>query len=384
MKTDLHILVIPSWFPSETSPISGIFVKQQVHALVDKGLRVGVVSPVLGKVTPQEQGGQTFTLLQGNVSNPLPFLPGSTGIFWIRKGMQLFQDYLKKHGTPDLIHAHSALYGGALASRIKEKYKIPYVLTEHSSYISRRDINKWKLRWVKSAFHDADLNLAVSEYMKHSILENYGPGHGQWRVVPNLVDERYFRQQLPALEQEPFIFLNIGNLIEVKAQDVLLKAFAICYGKLGAKIKLRIVGEGELEGDLKKLALQLGIEDALEWIPDVSAETIPSLIAKSHLVVSSSSTETFGMTLAESLAVGRPVVSTDSGGPRDIVSKTVGKLVPKDDPGLLSNALIEMVKHYSDYAAHDLRQYAEGRYHQDIIINRLHEIYKDIVGIQIN
>lgn len=377
----MHILVIPSWFPSESSPISGIFVKQQVSALAELDMKLGVVAPVVGGTgDKQDLASGTFTLMQSKVSNPLPFIPRSAGNSWIRTGLKLFQEYLDVHGKPDLIHAHSALYGGALASKLKKKFNIPYILTEHSSYISRKDVPKWKVGWVKTAYKDADLNLAVSEYMKNSIQENYGPDQGKWRVLPNLVDDKYFKQQLPFLEKEPFIFLNIGGLIKVKAQDVLLRAFADCYLELDSKVKLRIVGDGELGGKLKKLAKQLGVEEAIEWIPDAPPETIPYLIARSHAVVSSSSTETFGMTLAESLAVGRPVVSTDSGGPSDIVSKAVGNLVPKNDPDLLSNAMIDMVKNFADYAPRKLRQYAEDRYHKEKIAGWLHEIYKIVVG----
>ena len=347
-------------------------------------MRIGVVAPVLNgepnlHSTEGEETG-AFPLLQAKVSNPLPFIPGSTGYFWMKKGLKLFKEYVQQNGEPDLVHAHSALYAGVLASKIKKKYGIPYILTEHSSYISRRDIPKWKVGWVQTAFRNASLNLGVSIYMKDSIREHYGPRLGKWAIVPNLVDEKFFTQQLPIIDNEPFKFLNIGGLIKVKSQDVLLEAFAECKAELDTKIKLTIVGDGNLQGKLQKLAAQLGLDEAVEWIPDTPTETIPYLMARSHAVISSSFTETFGMTLAEALAVGRPVVSTDSGGPRDIVVEEVGKLVPKNEPDLLANAMIEMVKEHSSYDPHSLRQYAHGKYHKSRIVGKLHEIYKGVLG----
>ena len=58
------------------------------------------------------------------------------------KANYVFDHYLKIEGQPDLVHVHSMLNAGVLASQIKEKYQIPYVITEHSSWFARRLISK--------------------------------------------------------------------------------------------------------------------------------------------------------------------------------------------------------------------------------------------------
>ncbi len=58
-------------------------------------------------------------------------------IRWVRAGLKAFKHYIRENGLPDLIHAHCMNYAGILAQKISEKYGIPYVLTEHSSTITR-------------------------------------------------------------------------------------------------------------------------------------------------------------------------------------------------------------------------------------------------------
>jgi glycosyltransferase involved in cell wall biosynthesis len=59
--------------------------------------------------------------------------------------------------------------------------------------------------------------------------------------------------------------------------------------------------------------------------------------------------ETFGVVLIEALAMGRPVIATDCGGPREIVNESNGMLVPARDNGALARAMQRMVEQRHRY-----------------------------------
>ena len=71
-----------------------------------------------------------------------PRLPYLDRHRWVRAGWKLFEHYVRDHGTPDIIHAHSMNHAGILAQQIHEKTGIPFVLTEHSSTYARQTNRK--------------------------------------------------------------------------------------------------------------------------------------------------------------------------------------------------------------------------------------------------
>ena len=80
--------------------------------------------------------------------------------------------------------------------------------------------------------------------------------------------------------------------------------------------------------------------------------------------------ETFGVVLVEALACGKPVIATDIGGPKEIITEEVGKLVPSGDSESLAEAIGYMLDHHQEYtprkacticsAALQLRGHREG------------------------
>lgn len=374
----MHILVIPSWYPSGVSQLSGIFIKEQVEALLGRGHQIGVLSPIFSKhdfpEIHESDPDQANIFIQARVRNPLPFLFGSSGYFWVQKGYQMYKAYVESCGTPEIIHAHSSLYAGVLAEKIHKKHGVSYVLTEHSSFVTRKKLPFWNVPRVRRAFKSAAFNLAVSNFSRDEILQKYDQNTERWGVIPNMVGSQFFKSETKTLDGKTFIFTNIGSLVDVKAQDILLRATAILRNS--NSIKLNIVGDGYRKQDLIRLAEELGVENEIEWIHQADSQQIVEIIANSHAVVSSSTTETFGLTLAESLAVGRPVVSTNSGGPSDIIDERVGLIVKKGNPESLAEGMGKMIKNWNNYSPDQLKKIAREKFHEDIIMTQLESIYQ--------
>ena len=74
----------------------------------------------------------------------------------------------------------------------------------------------------------------------------------------------------------------------------------------------------------------------------LNREEVRNIIQESHVVVSSSIIETFGVTLIEGMSCGKPVIATRSGGPEEFVTPEVGILIPTDDITALANAMKSM------------------------------------------
>src|SRR5690606_22342672 len=148
--------------------------------------------------------------------------------------------------------------------------------------------------------------------------------------IPNLVNENlFFPSKLHKVHSEKFIIFFLGSMIERKGVDVFLKALQKM--KNFEAIDLKIGGDGELWGQFKRLAGELGISDKIEWLGFMNREEIASTFQRSDLFVLSSRMENLPLVLLEAIACGKPIISTKCGGPEIIVNQNNGLLVEVDN-----------------------------------------------------
>ncbi len=139
-------------------------------------------------------------------------------------------------------------------------------------------------------------------------------------------------------QKEASLILAIGRLLPVKNFETLLRAFKEVIKE--RPTKLILLGEGVELLKLERLIEKLGIQDHVS-MPGTVRNVFPYLKA-ADLFVLSSLHEAFGNVVAESLACGTPVVSTDSGGPREILKDgELGTLVPCKNPTALKDAILK-------------------------------------------
>ena len=141
----------------------------------------------------------------------------------------------------------------------------------------------------------------------------------------------------PAATAAPFV-LTVGRLVEDKAQDVLLDAFAQT-GEAFSDWRLAIVGDGQLAGPLQAQAKALGIAERVDWHGIVSDPY--DFYRSAHVFALPSRVEGTPNALLEAMSCGLAVVVSDGApGPLELVEDGVtGLIVPVNDPAKLAAAL---------------------------------------------
>lgn len=152
--------------------------------------------------------------------------------------------------------------------------------------------------------------------------------------------------QKGAGDDECVTFVNVGRFSYQKGQDILLRAFCE-LSKLRQNVRLKIVGHGKGEGELRNEIGRLGLGTivAIEHHPD---NPQPALSA-SDVYVSTSRWEGWSLAICEALRFGLPVIATDCEfGPSDIlVDERLGRLVDPDG----GQALVDAMIYYCDNLA---------------------------------
>lgn len=371
----MKIAIISRGKPTENDPLNGIFEFDQAKALARKGVEVAFVAIDFrshsykrryGLLKYESEGVHIFELsLPINVyRKAIPILQ--------RLLLIPFRAMLKSFGKPDIVHAH--FYSIAtIASILKKKYDIPFVITEHSSKLNRpaSEISDLDKRLATKAYQSCNQLICVSETLRYNILQSFG--HDSI-VIPNMVDNNSFQHLGAAKNDSPFVFVSVGNLIPIKAFDKLIEAFLLVKDDA----KLYIIGDGPELKRLESLIEKNQLGDQIELLGRLNRDEINKVYQKSHVFVLPSQSETFGVSYIEAMYAGLPVIATRCGGPESFVNDHNGLLVPVNDINALAKAMQTIRQNYPNYNSEIISQTCIERFSPSIIANKLIEVYSHL------
>lgn len=388
MKKPIHILIIPSWYPQKAGDIGGSFFREQALVLSKKGHKVGVIAPSMYSLKDWksiafkphsvqfENDKGVLTYRQQRV-NYTPRLKDITRARRVRIGTRLVDKYVIDNGVPDIVHVHSLINAGFIAYKVKKKYGIPYIVTEHSTAFARGLVDKKTIKRLMPVIESSTRNIAVSNEFKN-LLENTFKNN-KWEYIPNIVNDVFleFKLQVDS-KDESFTFINICLLDGKKRVDILIQSFAKAF-KGNPNIKLKLGGDGPIKSSLEELAKCEGISEQVTFLGALERGQVKEEIAKSDAFVLSSEYETFGVVIIEALALGKPVVATRCGGPESIIVPEVGYIVDKNSVECLAQGMIELYENRDKYSAKDIREYCRTNFSEEAVINKLTDIYQNIL-----
>lgn len=309
----------------------------------------------------------------------LPRMP--YGNYWLftRVAHKLMADYVREHGKPDIIHAHSAILGGAAAVKLGQEWNIPVVLTEHSSAFARNIYMRWQLRLASDAAKAASSCIAVSPALGDLLGKELAASDVAWKWIPNVVADRFGKPDCSDLVDRPVRYLSLALMTENKGQKDLLRAFQQAVGKGVVEGELWLAGNGPIRSELEQLANELGIADRVRFPGLIPPSEVPALLKEVDVMVISSHYETFGVAAAEALMAGLPVIATRCGGPECIVTEGDGLLVPTKQPAALAEAMVQVSRNINSYDPEEIASRARDRFSGKAVAEQLTKVYNEVL-----
>ena len=374
----MHVLLLPISYKSKFNLLSAPFFRDQALALKNKGLQLGVLCPLpvslksiwrnklfsFKEESYSDEGISTFI----SPFLSIPKTPNRARRIRLEKGKELFKKYIESNGKPDIIHVHSFL-AGELALWIKNEYKIPYVITEHSSAFERKLLTDSDLKLALKVFKNSHTNIAVSQSLSNAIKCYFK--ELDFQIIPNIVDTDFFNL-IVKKQKDDFQFINIAHLNKNKNQLHLIKSFTKVF-KGNQFYKLLIVGQGPEKNNLQNWIDSNTMNSQIRLYGSASREEVRDLLHQSDCFVLSSKIETFGVVLIEAMSCGLPVLSTKCGGPESIVTN--------DDIGVLCSQeeLSDIMKEISTktFSGDTIRKYVIDRFSKFSLTQQLKTIYFD-------
>lgn len=380
MNTPAHILFLPAWYPHQEDSMYGLFIKKHADILCTKyKITVLYFAPV-----QKNNFSGLVVNRNGNLHEYIyyPKIKGKNIVSKILRMIEfliaMFKNYnliQNEIGKPDLVHVHVLTRMGYIAYRLKKKYGINYVITEHwSRYLPypatyKGMARKYLTKKIVASAHEVTTvtkNLAEAMQM-HGLLNKYS-------IINNVVDTQLFRiQKSEKHSKKTFIHISC---FEDKSKNLtgLLKTIAILNKKRN-DFDCVLIGEGIDFNVIKNLAKNLHLNNVL-FTGLVEGKKLADYMATAHFLVVSSRYENFPVVIPEAFSCGLPVVATQVGGIAEWVNESNGILVEADNNEQLADAINFMLDNYTAFNKQQIRKIALDNFSAEAVLNQFTLLYK--------
>lgn len=224
--------------------------------------------------------------------------------------------------------------------------------------------------------HAADKVCPTSTSAGEGVCHAYGIDPQKIEVIPNGINERFWELKWCGAQPDGKV-LFFGRLADDKGIDTLLDAVA------EIERPVHIIGRGEREKALKAQSERLGIAHRVSWTTWCEPDALAQEVASAGVVVLPSRHESFGNVMAETLAIGTPLVTTNAGSIPEVVGE-YASMVSAGDVGALRSAVQAVL---DDPEAAELRSkrgraWVEKRFHWDEVAARFEAVYTQSLSVK--
>ena len=241
--------------------------------------------------------------------------------------------YLNKTSTDyDLIHDNQSLCYGL----INIQKEITLVTTIHhpitkdhklaleaaTTWKERLSINRWHsfLRMQKKVAPQLNRIICPSNQSKADVIEEFKVNKENVDVVLNGIDLDSFNRD-DNVEKKPYRIITTASAdVPLKGLKFLIEAMTEIIDEIPAA-HLVVLGRAKKKGDIIKQISRLNLEDKISFHSGLSQSEVVSLYSSSHICVIPSLYEGFGFGAGEAMACELPLISTQSGGLREVIGQ---------------------------------------------------------------
>ena len=363
-----RLLVYTSVFPHAGQPNLGVFVRERMFR-VGAHLPLVVVAPVpwfplqgllrlwkphFRPPAPRRELQDGFEVYHPRFLSLPGLLKRWDGLSMALSSYRLARQLKARPGF-DVIDAHFAYPDGYAATLLGRWLGVPVTITLRGTEPSLARFPARRRR-VAMAMQRATRLFSVSDSLKRYAVTACGVPEGKVRVVGNGVDTQKFqpvdrslaRAEL-GIASDARVLVSVGGLVERKGFHRIIDLLPALVRRHPGLLYL-IVGGGGPEGDigarLRQQVATLGLERRVRLLGPMPPERVKVPLSAADVFALATSNEGWANVFLEAMACGLPVVTTDVGGNREVVSDPrLGTVVPFGDGPAMLEALEHALGH---------------------------------------
>jgi glycosyltransferase involved in cell wall biosynthesis len=299
---------------------------------------------------------------------------------------------------PDIVHTHSAKAGilGRFAGHKLKTHnpKLNIVHTLHGlafhPYQSEA-LNKFYIAVEKSAAKRTNFFISVADAMTAQATAVGIGSPEQYVTAYSAIDEddflepisqekkRDFRQKY-GIGEDAVVLVTVARLFMLKGHEYIIESAKELSKRFENCIWL-FVGDGNLSEHYKQLACEFGLEDRIKFTGLLPPSKIPLAIQSSDMLVHCSLREGLARTLPQAMLCGRPAISFDVDGAREVVNENTGRLIEPKNVEQLIDACAELIedKDLLDMLGRAGRESVKEKFAPDTMVDTIEDVYRKLL-----
>jgi len=310
---------------------------------------------------------------------------------------------IKKHLRriqPDIVHTHSAKAGilgrfagyslrGEWAENLPAIVHAIHGLAFHPYQSEWR--NKLYIAIEKSAAKRTDLFISVADAMtKQALAAGIGQPE-QFVTAYSAIEEEDFLQPIPQERRDDFrrkhkipenaiVLITIARLFMLKGHDYIIES-ARQLSKRFENAFWLFVGDGNLADHYKEQIRQLGLAERIGFTGLLPPSEIPLAIQSSDVLVHCSLREGLARTLPQAMLCGRPAISFDVDGAREVVNESTGRLIEPKNVEQLTEVCAELIEdeNLRNRLGENGRESVKERFAPERMVDTVEAVYRKLL-----
>lgn len=387
-----HIVVVPAWWPSPEQPHAGVFFQDYVDAFAAAGADVGVIfpdlvglrelgrgvrKPIVPHIMHEKCGSDHANVVRiRGLQSSFGSVARRARRFcdWLARGLIAYRE---RCGEPDILHAMCAVPAGWACTHLDDGLAKRVVLTEHTGPFSLAMEPPESAELARGAFESAVVRLAVSHALRGQIWD--AGIRGAIEVCGNPVPEMFSPGDVASRsERDRVRGLFVGRLVEQKGlRELGLAVESVRKREIDAEFHL--VGEGDFMLTAALRAYDIGTAGTFSCMPACSRDEVVAHMRDADFLVHPSWGESFGMTVAEALCTGLPVVTTRGTACADFIDDDNGILVEPRDAPSLEAGLLKMIETCRNYDRAGIAARARERFSGAAVAAAYNDVFERVL-----
>ena len=253
-------------------------------------------------------------------------------------------------------------------------------------------LNKFYIAVEKSAAKRTDFFISVADAMTAQATA-VGIGRPEQYVTAySAIDEDDFLEPISQEKKQDFrrkygiaedavVLVTVARLFMLKGHEYIIES-AKELSKRFANCVWLFVGDGNLSKHYKQQARELGLAEKIKFTGLLPPSQIPLAIQSSDMLIHCSLREGLARTLPQAMLCGRPAISFDVDGAREVVNENTGRLIEPKNVRQLIAACAELIENESLRKKLGVqgRESVKEKFAPDTMVDTIEEVYRRLLG----
>jgi len=301
---------------------------------------------------------------------------------------------------PDIVHTHSAkagILGRIVAYGIKGRWAPNRPAVVHT--VHGLPFHPYQSRWVNRLYvaiekytaGRTDCFISVADAMTQQARAAGIGMDKEYVTAYSAIDEDAFLNPISEDRRRDFrhkygiaadavVLVTIARLFMLKGHDYIIESAKTLAGRFPNVVWL-FVGDGNLSEHYRNQLRELGLAERFKFTGLMPPDRIPLAVQASDILVHCSLREGLARTLPQAMLCGRPAISFDVDGAREVVNENTGRLIEPKNVEQLIKACAELIqdKQLRDRLGQQGRQFVKDKFAPETMVNTIEQVYQRVL-----